>query len=105
MYMLSFYVPQAAAETVKQAVFSTGAGRIGDYDQCCWQTSGQGQFRPLAGSQPTIGEQDRLETLEELKIELVCSDDCISQAVASLVEAHPYEEVAYAVIRLENDRI
>ena len=51
-----FYVPTANAETVKNAVFEAGGGRIGNYDRCCWQTTGTGQFRPLAGSQPFLGE-------------------------------------------------
>ena len=57
MYTLCFYVPESALEQVKAAVFAAGAGRIGNYDQCCWQVAGQGQFRPLAGSNPAIGRQ------------------------------------------------
>ena len=48
MYKLAFYVPQENLEAVKQALFATGAGRIGDYDSCCWQVKGVGQFRPLS---------------------------------------------------------
>ncbi len=105
MYQLSFYVPEKDAESVKQAIFATGAGRIGQYDRCCWQSLGQGQFRPLAGSSPAIGEQDTLEVLDELKVELVCEEHHIKAAVAALKLAHPYEEVAYAVVRLVNDEL
>jgi hypothetical protein len=100
MYKLVFYVPEADCEAVKTAVFATGAGKIGDYDSCCWQVLGQGQFRPLAGSNPHIGQQDALETVAEYRVELVCDDDLIEQAVAALKAAHPYEEVAYDVWRL-----
>lgn len=101
MYKLSFFVPESHAEEVKQAVFLTGAGRIGDYDQCCWQTLGTGQFRPLSGSQPFIGEQGEVTRVEELKVELVCADEYIRAAVVALKAAHPYEEPAYEVMRLE----
>ncbi len=101
MYKISVFVPENDAERVKQSMFDTGAGRIGDYDCCCWQTSGQGQFRPLEGSSPTIGQQDRIETVAELKIEMVCADDRIRDVVAALKHSHPYEEPAYDVWKLE----
>jgi hypothetical protein len=102
MYKLSFFVPQEGLETVKSALFKAGAGRIGNYDQCCWQVKGQGQFRPLSGSAPAIGDQDALTVLEEWKVELVCEDALIKAAVQALKAAHPYEEVAYAVVKLED---
>lgn len=102
MYKLSFFVPDTALEQVKQAVFATGAGRIGQYDHCCWQVLGQGQFRPLAGSNPHIGTQGQVERVDEWKVELVCSDELIQQAVAAMKQAHPYEEPAYDVWKLES---
>lgn len=102
MYKLSFFVPQAYLEQVKQAVFSAGAGRIGDYDQCCWQVLGEGQFRPLAGSQPFIGSTDQVEVVPEYKVEMVCDEALIKAAVAAMKQAHPYEEPAYDVVRLED---
>lgn len=97
MYKLAFFVPIDDAESVKEAVFKTGAGRIGDYEACCFQTQGTGQFRPLQGAHPHIGEVGTLEYVEELKVELVCSNECIHAAIAALKLAHPYEEVAYDV--------
>lgn len=102
MYKLAFFVPEANLESVKRALFAMGAGRIGDYDSCCWQVLGQGQFRPLAGSNPHIGSQGEVEVLPEWRVELVCSDALIRDAVATLKRAHPYEEVAYDVWRLED---
>lgn len=102
MYKLCFYVPESHLETVKQALFEAGAGRVGAYDSCAWQVLGQGQFRPLAGSDPFIGAQGQLETVPEYKVELVCADELIAAAVAGLKRAHPYEEPAYQVWRLEN---
>ncbi len=100
MYKLVFFVPESHVEAVKQAVFATGAGRIGDYDSCAWQTLGQGQFRPLAGSQPFLGQQGEIETVSEYRVELVCRDDLLLDALAALRRAHPYEEPAFDVIRL-----
>ncbi|MBB3229283.1 YqfO family protein [Halomonas stenophila] len=97
MYKLVFFVPADDAERVKEAVFASGAGRIGDYEACCFQTAGTGQFRPLAGAQPHIGRVGELETVEELRVELVCADAWIREAVAALRLAHPYEEPAYDV--------
>lgn len=100
MYKLSFFVPQEQLEAVKQALFDVGVGKIGNYDSCCWQTLGEGQFRPLAGSDPHIGALDIVERLPEWKVEMVCSDQLIRLAVETLKRAHPYEEVAYDVWQL-----
>jgi len=102
MYKVCVFVPETAVEQVKQAMFKAGAGKIGDYDSCCWQTLGQGQFRPLEGSSPFIGEQDRIETVAEFRIEMVCTDELIKDAVAAMKNSHPYEEPAYDVWKLED---
>ena len=67
----------------------------GNYEQCCWQTEGIGQFRPGAGSRPFLGETGALETVREAKVELVCVGECIEATVAALVATHPYETPAY----------
>lgn len=100
MFKLCFYVPQSHLDIVKQAVFSAGAGRIGNYDHCCWQVAGQGQFRPLDGSNPAIGQLQQLETLVEYRVETICEETCIHDVVAALKTAHPYEEPAYDVVQL-----
>jgi len=100
MYKLVFFVPESHLEKVKAAVFAVGAGAIGNYDQCCWQVAGTGQFRPLAGSNPFIGQSQQLEQLTEYRVEMVCDDSRIKAAVAALRAAHPYEEPAIDVWRL-----
>ena len=60
MYKISFYVPENYIEQVKNALFDAGAGRIGDYSHCAWETKGIGQFMPLPGSDAFIGETNRL---------------------------------------------
>ena len=101
MFKLCFFVPDSHLDTVKDALFSAGAGRIGAYDHCCWQVLGQGQFRPLPGSDPHIGSTGALEHVEEWKVELVVEAYRIHAAVAALKAAHPYEAPAYEVYRLE----
>ncbi|UMY62648.1 NGG1p interacting factor NIF3 [Pseudomonas sp. LS.1a] len=100
MYKLAFFVPASHVEVVKAAVFAAGGGRIGDYDHCAWQTLGQGQFRPLDGSQPFLGQAGQVEVVEEWKVELVVADELIVQVVAALKQSHPYETPAYEVWRL-----
>ncbi|MBA1189943.1 NGG1p interacting factor NIF3 [Pseudomonas entomophila] len=100
MHKLAFFVPPSHLDVVKAAVFAAGGGRIGSYDQCAWQTLGQGQFRPLDGSQPFIGQAGEVERLEEWKVELVVADDLIAQVVDALRQQHPYETPAYEVWRL-----
>ncbi|MCG8672309.1 MAG: YqfO family protein [Pseudomonadales bacterium] len=101
MYKIVFFVPEEHKESVKQAVFEAGAGRIGDYEYCAWETKGQGQFRPMQGANPFIGEQGELEKVMEYRVELVCADGLIEAAIKALKCAHPYEEPAYDVWRLE----
>lgn len=100
MYKLAFYVPETHLEAVKQAVFATGAGLIGNYDCCCWQVLGQGQFRPLDGSNPFLGQAGSIEVVEEYRVELVCEDNVIGKAIAALRDSHPYEEPAFDVWQL-----
>jgi hypothetical protein len=100
VYKLAFFVPASHVEVVKAAVFAAGGGRIGDYDHCAWQTLGQGQFRPLRGSQPFLGQTGQVEVVEEWKVELVVADDLIAQVVAALKLSHPYETPAYEAWRL-----
>jgi len=95
-------VPFEHTEKVKEALFAAGAGKIGQYDCCSWQTAGSGQFKALAGSQPTIGKPGVLETVDEHKVELVCDSEYIDAAIKALKESHPYEEPAYEVYKLEN---
>ncbi len=100
MFKICIYVPENSVETVKQALFDAGAGRIGNYDSCCWQTEGTGQFRPLAGSNPAIGSQGEVEFVREVKVELVCEDELVTGAIQALRDSHPYEEPAFDVWQL-----
>nr|WP_255771513.1 YqfO family protein [Microbulbifer guangxiensis] len=89
-------------EEVKQALFAAGAGRIGDYDSCCFQVAGTGQFRPLEGSQPFIGQTGKVEQVAEYRVEMVCADALVDGALAAMREAHPYEEPAFDLWKLDD---
>lgn len=97
MLRINVYIPETHLEPVKRAMFDAGAGRIGNYDSCCWQTKGKGQFRPLEGNNAFIGETGKVEQVEEYKVELVCEEAIIHAVVAAMKQAHPYEEPAYDV--------
>ncbi len=95
MYRISFYSPANAAEAIKEAMFSAGAGSFGAYDKCSWETGGVGQFRPLRGSRPAIGIQGNLELVDEVKVEMCCVESKLADAVRALVATHPYEVPVY----------
>ena len=102
MFKLVFFVPLDDAEKVKSAIFKTGAGSIGNYSHCSFETQGVGQFKPLSGSNPAIGKQDHLERVTELRVEILCTQNQIQLAVDALKISHPYEEPAYEVYKLES---
>lgn len=99
---LSVYVPRTHVDEVRQALFDAGAGSIGDYDQCSYNTAGYGTFRPLPGADPAIGEVGTHERVEETKIEVIFPQQLERKVIVSMLAAHPYEEVAYHSIGLDN---
>lgn len=103
MYILYFLVPKTHLEVVKNAIFAVGAGRIGNYQHCAWQTLGEGQFMPLPGSNPSIGELNQLEKVPEYKVEIICTEEQIKEAVQALKKAHPYEIPAYQVVACKDN--
>ena len=101
MKKLCFYVPVTHLDEVKLAVFNAGAGRYGKYEHCAWQILGQGQFKPLAGSQPFLGQPDQLEVVPEYKVETICEDSYLGEVIRALKAAHPYEEPAFDIHEIE----
>lgn len=93
-------MPETHVEAVKEALFAQGAGRIGDYECCSWQTLGTGQFKPLQGSQPFLGSTGKITQLAEYKVEMVCAEKLIKPVVSALLLAHPYQEPAYEVYKI-----
>ena len=102
MYKLVFFVPEQYKEQVKQAAFDAGAGHYQNYDCCSWETEGTGQFKPLSASQPFVGEQNKLETVSEYRVEMVCEDQVIKAVLQAMLAAHPYEAPAYDVCKIKD---
>ncbi len=97
MFHIHCYVPESHLDKVKQALFNAGAGRLGHYNQCCWQTKGTGQFCPDQQAQQHLGATNIVNTITEYKIELACHADDIEAAREALLLAHPYETPAYSI--------
>lgn len=92
---LVVFVPAEALDAVRDAVFSAGAGRIGDYERCSWYTEGTGTFFAGKGAEPTAGERGREEHVPELRLETVFPAAREAEVVEALRAAHPYEEPAF----------
>ncbi|KAF3940500.1 hypothetical protein ABW19_dt0206614 [Dactylella cylindrospora] len=104
-YKLVFFAPVASLARIKEAIFATGAGTLGNglYTRCSFQTIGTGQFRPEIGSSPTIGKPGVTEVVEEIRCEIMCKGKKTAvAAVRALLHTHPYQAPAYEVYRTEN---
>jgi len=101
---LVVFVPEDAVEQVAEAIFNAGAGHIGRYDQCAFRSRGAGSFRPGVGTTPYIGEEGKTEIVDEIRLETVFPREREDAVVRKLLKAHPYEEVAYDLYPLLNDR-
>lgn len=88
LYQVIVYVPLPDAEMLKEALFDAGAGKYENYDRCSWESLG-------------IGQHHTIERVDEIKIETICSAECITNVLIALKSAHPYEEPAYGVIELK----
>ncbi len=94
-HKIEVYVPASHAGDVKQAMFDAGAGKLGNYDRCCFQTRGTGQFRPLEGAEPFIGSTGEEETVGEWKLEMICAEDKLRAVIQAMRSVHPYETPAF----------
>lgn len=96
------FVPVDHAEKVREAVFSAGAGHIGNYDSCSFNSHGQGTFRGDDTTQPFVGEKGKHHYENEIRFETIFPAYIQNQVISALLNAHPYEEVAYDIYPLEN---
>jgi hypothetical protein len=94
---LVVFVPLAALDQVRDALFAAGAGRIGHYERCSWYSEGTGTFRALSGASPTVGEVGVEERVPELRLETVFPAPAQGRVIAALRSAHPYEEPAFDI--------
>lgn len=101
LYKLAVFVPMEHEEAVKEAMFHAGAGWIGEYKHCSFTTEGTGSFLPLEGATPFLGAVGRVEKVREVKVETIVPEEKKEAVIRALISAHPYEEPAYDVYRLE----
>ncbi|KAL9112172.1 MAG: hypothetical protein Q9227_003549 [Pyrenula ochraceoflavens] len=105
-FKLIFFAPSNALSSCKSAIFAAGAGRYpgpGGYTECAWSTMGTGQFRPGDAANPNIGKVGELEEVQEARVETLCvGEEVARKAVEALKRAHPYEEPAYEVYKLDD---
>ena len=99
---IQVYVPIDRAEAVRSAMFAAGAGHIGNYDECSFNTEGSGTFRAGKGAEPFVGQPGERHIESELKMEMVLPAHAAPQVIAAMKKHHPYEEVAYDLTVLAN---
>lgn len=100
-FKLVTFVPAEQLETLASALFTAGAGHIGEYEQCSFRLSGEGTFFGSQTTQPRIGERGRLERVAETRLEVIVSERRLPEVIAALRGAHPYEEPAFDTYPLE----
>ncbi len=99
---LVVYVPEAHVDAVRAAITAAGAGHIGNYAECTFGAPGTGTFRPGDATHPYIGTPGELEKVDEVRLETVVPNPALGAVLAAMAAAHPYEEVAYDLLPLEN---
>lgn len=99
---LVVFVPAGHEESVADALFSAGGGQIGAYDQCSFRSSGEGTFRPGSGTQPFIGTVGQTEKTDEVRLETIVPKRKLARVLEKLHKVHPYEEIAYDLVPLQN---
>ncbi len=99
---IAVHVPYDHAKDVMNAMFNAGAGAIGNYSECSFSFSGSGTFKPNDEAKPFVGNIDQRHTEAEQKVEVIAPDFNVRNIVNSMIAAHPYEEVAYDVVPLQN---
>ncbi|HHV15865.1 MAG TPA: Nif3-like dinuclear metal center hexameric protein [Gelria sp.] len=100
---LVVFVPATHLEEVRAAVCAVGAGYIGEYSDCTFRVRGTGTFRPGQDTNPFIGKTGQLEEVDEFRLETIIYEHDLKKVLKSMHQAHPYEEVAYDLYRLENE--
>ena len=104
LHKLVTFVPIECKSKILKALHQAGAGAIGNYKECSFNITGEGVFKPTAGANPTLGRQDKLESVKESRIEVILPRHKKDIVLSALKSAHPYEEVAYYLTSLENNQ-
>jgi dinuclear metal center YbgI/SA1388 family protein len=101
-YKLIVFIPIKSVAKVSNAVFTAGAGTIGNYSHCGFGTVGTGTFLPLEGAKPAIGKKGKFETVPEIRFETIVPGEKLDACIAAMKKAHPYETPAFDVFKLYN---
>ncbi|MFJ7847366.1 Nif3-like dinuclear metal center hexameric protein [Peribacillus sp. NPDC097206] len=99
---LVVYVPKEDEQKVRDALGKAGAGSLGNYSYCSFTVEGTGRFLPGEGSEPSIGKRGKIERVSEVRIETIFPEPIEKKILSAMIKAHPYEEVAYDIYKLEN---
>jgi dinuclear metal center YbgI/SA1388 family protein len=99
---LVVFTPGSHAEEIRKVLGKNGAGFIGNYSHCTFTAEGTGRFLPEEGTNPYIGQQGQLESVDEVRIETIVPEYLLKRVISAVIKAHPYEEVAYDVYPVEN---
>lgn len=99
---MTTYAPKTEADKIRNALFDAGAGRIGNYDDCSFNTEGIGTFKGNKDSNPSIGERGHIHYEDEMQISVTYAKHLESEILKTLFKVHSYDEIAYEVITLEN---
>ena len=100
LYKVTTFVPESAADAVRHAMGTAGAGKIGNYEYCSFSLHGEGRFIGNEDSHPVIGEAGALTVAHEVQVNAIVDGTHLGQVIEAMKEAHPYEEVAYEVVSL-----
>ena len=101
-YKIAFFVPESHRGAVQEALFEVGCGKMGNYEKCAYRVQGEGCFLPTDAARPFIGEAGAVETVEEVRVEMVFPAHLQYKVIQTLYKHHPYEEPAFDIYRLEN---
>ena len=99
---LTTYVPVANVDAVRTALFASGAGSLGNYTECSFSTTGTGTYKGNQQSNPVIGKKNDLQEVSEIKVTVHFAKHLEKHILKTLFTSHPYEEVSYEMITLEN---
>lgn len=101
-FKLTVFVPESSLQKVSDAIFNAGGGNIGEYSQCSFRLKGEGTFFGSEKSNPSVGEKNKTEKVEEVRLEVLVNSYDLKNVISAMLKAHPYEEPAYDVYTLSN---
>ncbi|MGM0602343.1 MAG: Nif3-like dinuclear metal center hexameric protein [Bacillota bacterium] len=100
-YKFVVFVPENHIENIKSAVFKNGGGKLGNYSHSGFVSKGKGSFKPLKGSEPYIGSTEKIEEVDEIRLETIVAEDKLDKVLKAVLKAHPYEEAAYDIYEIK----